>query len=184
MSPVTGVGSDLDSATSVLEFWLRKNSDARLKLQEQVYLQSHRGSREPRAASRAAEEMGSGSGYGGQRARAPGGRRGRGALGKGLVLGPGSCRSCTALGASSSTGAARGSLVTAAGSGPAASLGPELKPNCGLGASDPSQRRSVPGASGCRAVPAGSPLGGASPAGRQPARGRGGPDRALPGAAR
>ena len=34
---------DLGSATSVLEFWLRKNSEPRLKLQEKVYLESRTG---------------------------------------------------------------------------------------------------------------------------------------------
>ena len=33
---------DLSSANSVLEFWLRNNSEPRLKLQEKVYLESHR----------------------------------------------------------------------------------------------------------------------------------------------
>ena len=35
----------LGSATLVLGFWLRKNSEPRLKLQEKVYLESHRGRR-------------------------------------------------------------------------------------------------------------------------------------------
>ena len=37
------VRPDLSSAPSVNEFWLRKNSELRLKLYEKVYLESHRG---------------------------------------------------------------------------------------------------------------------------------------------